>query len=121
MIDRVIGPAYIYPRYAEIALVPMSKVTVLSICRLSVVPLHPAFAPLCCFPIKSYTFRWLSMGPNTHEVNRLYDVFKHVIGRWFSLVKSPCLGISVVLPSVNHLGYAHELLVMVLKADAMPS
>ena len=57
-----------------------SKVTVLSICRLSVVPLHPAFGPLCCFSIKSRTLRCLSMSPSTHKVNHLYDVFKHVIG-----------------------------------------
>ena len=98
-----------------------SKVTVLSISRLLVVPLHPAFAPLCCFSIRSYTLRCWSMGPRTHEVNHLYDVFKQWIGRWFSLMKSPSLGINLVLPSVNHSGYAHGLLVKVLKADTTPS
>ena len=60
------------------------------------------------------------MGPRTHEMNHLDDVFKQVIGSWFSLVKSPCLGINLVLPSVNHLGYEHGLLVMVFKAVTTP-
>ena len=57
-----------------------SKVTVLSISKLSIVPLHPACAPLWAPSIKPYVSRCSFMGPNKHHLNHLYKVFKQVIG-----------------------------------------
>ena len=83
-----------------------SKVTVLSICKLSVVPLHPGPAPLWAPSIKPYVSRCSVIGPNKYQVNYLYKVFKQVIGLWFSLVNSLAFWSSVVLPSENQAEYS---------------
>ena len=49
-----------------------SSVTIRSTIKLSVVPLHPAFAPRWWSSIRSFASRCLSIDPKTHEVNDYY-------------------------------------------------
>ena len=90
-----------------------SKVTVVSISKLSKVPLHPSRAPLWARSIQPCVCRCLFPSPNMHDVNHLYMVFKQVIGLWLSLVNSSSFGSSVVLPSENQAEYSNLVFAMV--------
>ena len=71
--------------------------------RLSMVLLHPAFAPICWSLINPKSLSMcLFTGPRTLAANHLYIVFKHTIGCWFGLVKAPGLGKSLFFPPPNH-------------------
>ena len=83
-----------------------SKVTVVSISKLTKVPLHPSRAPLWAPSIESCVCRCLFPGPNMNNVNHLYMVFKQVISLWLSLVNCSGFGSSVVLPSENQAEYS---------------
>ena len=95
-----------------------SKVTVLSISKLSIVLLHPARAPLLAPSIKPCVSRCSFAGPNRHD---LYKVFKQVIGLSLSMVNSPGFGSSMVLPSENQAEYSMLVLAMVWNDIATPS
>ena len=102
---------HIYPCYAEIVLVSM---TVQSYCSCQSVGCRSFH---CILPLLPFAVSPLDHTPSdvvpwvpgcTRWTIWMYNVFKHVIGTGFSLVKSPCLGVSLVLTSVNHLGYVCE-------------
>ena len=99
----------------------LSRQTILSIIKLSMVPLHLVLAPLCSSSNRLCVSRCSSIGDNKQVVNHLYCVFKQVIGLWFWLESSPGLGIRLVFPPVNQLGYPTSPVKMVLKLAAVPS
>ena len=85
------------------------------------VTLHPGRVPLWARSIKPCVSRCSFAGPNRHDVNHLYKVFKLVIGLWLSPVNSPGFGSSVVLPSEKQAEYSMLVFAMVWNDIATPS
>ena len=61
------------------------------------------------------------MGFSRHYVNHLYNVFRHVIGRWLSLAHSPGFGMKDVFPPENQRGYYWAPWVMAWNVLTSPS
>ena len=95
--------------------------TILSINKLTIVPLQFSFTPCCSPCIRLYASRCWSTGFSRQDVNHLQTVFRQVIGLWVSLENSPCFCRRHDFPSANHNGIPRSAFAMAWNTLATPS